>query len=208
MNEHGTTYERNGHNLSYIDPPTRGPAMTIPTPPDTDPGPPTRAPRRKSRAPWLILAGLILLGVLGLIVIVAAAPSPPSTGRPVQQYDPGVPTVTGTEPTDEATAAPAAPSRPKLSDIKLTAKITDKECFGSAGCNVEFKVRMAYSGPALDHDDTWEITYEVTGVEDGPLIGTFELTGDQYEVNEELVSTTSSKKKIAIAVTDVEKVGI
>ena len=46
---------------------------------------------------------------------------------------------------------------------------------------------------------------EVGGVEDGPMVGSLELTGTTYEASEESASTTSSKKKITIKVTSVNK---
>jgi hypothetical protein len=66
---------------------------------------------------------------------------------------------------------------------------------------------MAYGGPALSEDDTWEVTYQVSGDEDGPIIGTFEVTGTSYEVQEESLSTRSRNTKVGVEVTDVEKVG-
>ena len=76
------------------------------------------------------------------------------------------------------------------------------------GCNVTLQVKMGYGGPDLSEDDTWAVTYRITGDESGPIIGTIEVTGDQYDVNTEILSTRSSKTKISIKVTDVEKVGI
>jgi hypothetical protein len=167
------------------------------------------APKPKaSKLPWIIggclAALLIAIAVVGLVVsirpahIAATAPAPTSAAEHlITNPEPALPTDTP-EPTVSLEA----------DNVKLTAKITSKECFGSAGCNVSFKVRMAYSGPTLSTDDTWEVTYEVTGIEDGPLVGSFNVTGDEYEVNEESVSTTSSKKKLTIKVTSVDKVGI
>jgi hypothetical protein len=65
-----------------------------------------------------------------------------------------------------------------------------------------------YNGPTLSDDDTWLVTYEISGVDDGPLIGSFEMTGDEYTVNEEDVQTKSSKSKVTVKVTSVEKVGL
>ncbi|MEU8242250.1 hypothetical protein AB0C07_28700 [Actinoplanes missouriensis] len=109
----------------------------------------------------------------------------------------------GEEPAE--TAEPTAEPGPTLSvsDLKLTPKVVKKQCFGSAGCNVSVKVEVGYDGPALSPDDTWEVTYEVTGDESGPIIGTFELAGERYDQNEISMSTRSSKSKIGIKVTDV-----
>ena len=91
-------------------------------------------------------------------------------------------------------------------DFKLTPKITGRQCFGSAGCNIKFKVKMVYTGPGLPEDDTWAVTYEVSGVEDGPAINTFEITGDEYTYDDgEQGSTPSSSTKLKVKVTDVEE---
>jgi hypothetical protein len=118
-------------------------------------------------------------------------------------------TVPSTEPAvTEDTPEPTSGPTPATSDIKLKVKVTDKECFGSAGCNVGIKLQLSYSGPALSPDDTFAVTYEVTGGEDGPVIGTVEMSNGQYEVPQETLSTKSSKSKISAKVTGVEKVGI
>ncbi|BCY13187.1 hypothetical protein L3i22_082750 [Actinoplanes sp. L3-i22] len=85
----------------------------------------------------------------------------------------------------------------------MTPKITKKQCFGSAGCNVRIKVEVGYDGPTLSEDDTWEVTYQVIGDESGPIVGTFELTGTKYDQDEISLSTKSSTTKISVKVTDV-----
>ncbi|GID32660.1 hypothetical protein [Paractinoplanes brasiliensis] len=105
----------------------------------------------------------------------------------------------------ETTAPPGPDLSP--SDIRLTPKVAEKNCFGSAGCNVTVKVQMAYQGPALSEDETFEVTYELLGDENGPIIGTFEVSGPSYTEDEQSLSTKSSKTKISAKVTDVERVG-
>lgn len=164
----------------------------------------------------LVLAALLIAGAItGIIASQPRVATTTSTGdvvTPVEEHGvPATPDVCGFLEDLCATTEPAVPAvsvTPKAADIKLTAKITDKQCFGSAGCLITFKVNMAYSGPDLSTDDTWEVTYEVTGIKDGPMIGSFDITGDTYDVNEVNVDTTSSKKKISIKVTGVDKVGI
>jgi hypothetical protein len=60
----------------------------------------------------------------------------------------------------------------------------------------------------VSEEDTWLVTYEITGDEDGPAIGTLELTGTMFTADEEDLSTRSSSTKIGIKVTDVTKVGV
>jgi hypothetical protein len=180
----------------------------------------TPAPASKSRAPWLIAGTLAALLIAGAVtgILVAARPAHVATATSTGDVQTQVEEHGAPAPADvcgyledlcaTTPAVPAVSVTPKAADIKLTAKVTSKHCFGSAGCNVEFRVKMAYSGPDLSADDTWEVTYEVTGVEDGPLLGSFDITGDTYDVNEEIAGTTSSSKKISIKVTAVDKVGL
>jgi hypothetical protein len=83
-------------------------------------------------------------------------------------------------------------------------KVRSKECFGSAGCNLTYRIDPSYSGAPLD--GAWSVTYEVKGGEDGPQINTFTLDGDQASFDsEESISTSSSSKKLTARVTDVSK---
>lgn len=106
------------------------------------------------------------------------------------------------DPTEEPSA-----SGPKKSDFKLKVKVTDKECFGSAGCLVDVKLKLEYSGDSSRlPEGTIDLTYKVTGDEDGPVIGTIELeTPDgNYSAPEESLTTRSSSTKIRAKITDLE----
>jgi hypothetical protein len=166
------------------------------------------AASKRSRL-WIFLAAgasllFVVIAVSVAITLAVQRGSDKPSAQPTQGTEPGQPLETLPDPT---TAAPAPAATPSVSDIHLTPKITQKECFGSAGCLLTLKVKFAYDGPALSSDDTWLVTYDVNGVEDGPLVGSFEVTGDQYTVNEENVSTKSTKSKVTIKATSVEKVG-
>lgn len=186
----------------------------VPGQPENPYWPPRPAPAKKSRLPWIIAAAVaaLLIGGTTTGILVAGRDAPTTTTggvtTPVEEHLLGDDGSDGSITPDPIVDTPAPGPTPRTADIKLTAKITDKQCFGSAGCHVEFKVNLAYGGPVLSADDTWEVTYEITGVEDGPMIGTLEVTGDEYTVNEEFVSTSSSKKKISIKVTGVDKIGL
>ena len=93
--------------------------------------------------------------------------------------------------------------KPTPTDFTLTVKILEKKCYGSAGCNVTFRIELAYSGPPLDAGRTYELTYEVAGVEDS-YVNTLLVTGTQYRTDDrELVSTKSSKAELKATVTAV-----
>jgi hypothetical protein len=95
---------------------------------------------------------------------------------------------------------------PTAADFKIGVKILERKCFGSAGCNVTFRITPDYTGAALDPSITWLVTYEVHGVEDGPQINSFEVTGDEASFeSEERAQTKSSKTKLTVKVTDVTR---
>jgi hypothetical protein len=103
--------------------------------------------------------------------------------------------------TEAATSYPT----PKPGDFTLTVKILGKQCFGSAGCNLTFRVEAGWDGD-YDPDKTYEVVYEVRGGEDSPQVNTMTVTGDSYErPQEETVSTSSAKRKLTAAVTSVEE---
>lgn len=137
----------------------------------------------------LCCIGTIAIGLSG-------DPSKPGPGAPQGRV---LSTATPTSP-----ITPTAVAAPKPGDIKRTAKITHRECFGSAGCNVDFEVTMTYSGPTLSDTDTWRVTYEVHGVEDGPLIDTLDVTGTHYKGTAQSASLTRASDKLTVEVTDVE----
>jgi hypothetical protein len=91
------------------------------------------------------------------------------------------------------------------SDFEIDIKILSEQCFGSAGCNVEFRIDPLFvgSGPLPD-EGVIEVTYEVEGLEDSH-INTFTIEGDtaEYE-SEEFGSTTSASVNLRAKVIDVE----
>lgn len=188
--------------MSYPPPVTPGYTQQ---PPPGDWTPP--APKGRGPLPWLV--GALVVAVLvvgGLIAVLVNGGNEPTAGAsptPPLPQDPcgGGICQTTTQPVSTGYT-------PKPSDFILTPKITDKQCFGSAGCNVDLEVKMTYAGAGLSDDDTWLVTYEITGDESGPIIGSIEVKGDTYEINDESLSTKSSKTKISIKVTDVEKRGL
>lgn len=112
--------------------------------------------------------------------------------------------------TDDGTTE--TPSEPELhalkaSDLDLTVKTTSKQCFGSAGCNVEYKVKVAFAIPDPGElAGTYDVTYKISGDESGPIIETLTVYPDgKYDVNEGYASTKSKYVKLVAKVTDVEE---
>lgn len=94
---------------------------------------------------------------------------------------------------------------PTKADYTIKIKTLSKECFGSAGCNVEARLTVSTtSGPATEGVPV-ELTVSVTGDEDGPQVETIELDEDgQYYAPEVVLSTKSSKTKVKATITAVE----
>lgn len=93
------------------------------------------------------------------------------------------------------------------SDFTIEIKTLRKVCFGSAGCNIRFRIDPAYNGfQMLPMMGEIEVTYEVLGGEDGPQINTFVIDdqGDARFDKEEQLSTPSSRTKVTARAIDVE----
>jgi predicted small lipoprotein YifL len=112
------------------------------------------------------------------------------------------------------TAAPADVSTPsdtasspfdyQLETPQVTLRITSKQCFGSAGCNVTVSPTLAMADTSLiPPDATGSITFEIDGGSDGPVIDTITLTGSQYQIQDEVLSTASSSSRLTVKVTGV-----
>ncbi|MBD3924295.1 hypothetical protein IEZ26_06650 [Nocardioides cavernae] len=89
-------------------------------------------------------------------------------------------------------------------NIKLGVRVRSKECFGSAGCLVTVQIDPSYVGNQDVTTGSWEMTYELRGVEDGPVIEIMTLEDGTFSFPEEQdVSTTSSSSPITAVVTEV-----
>lgn len=69
-------------------------------------------------------------------------------------------------------------------DVKVTPRIKSKQCFGSAGCSVELAVSLGWTIPDPGKlDGTYDVTYTLTGDEDGPVIETLTVyPNGRYDV--------------------------
>jgi hypothetical protein len=109
-------------------------------------------------------------------------------------------------PSETATAT-AGVHTPTASDFEVSIKILSKQCFGSAGCLVEYRPKIAGDIDSLPKQGTVEVSYSITGGE-GPIQGTFTITlGEDPQVkgqDEESTQTPSSSAKLKIKITDVE----
>lgn len=139
----------------------------------------------------LALSALLLAGCTATPAAVRATASPTS--------------VAATTATPTPTPSETEPAEPTESDFELKLKVRKKECFGSAGCNVQFRVDVTYVGPEdlEDLPEYIDITYEVKGG-DEPFTATIEMEEGKYSRQTEMISTGSAKAKLTVQVTDVE----
>lgn len=150
----------------------------------------------------LTTAGVALAAITALA---CGAGDPTPSNKPIATGAPATGTSTATKAADKP--APLKYAMPKPAEIKLTVKVLEKQCFGSAGCNLQFRIsKVTYTGSGLDPEATYEVSYSYKGLE-SPQQGTFALSGDgQAELETlEFGSTGSSSKKVTAVVTDVEK---
>lgn len=171
------------------------------------------SPRRRGRLVGpLAVAAVLILGATGAVIVGVThqTSKPDGTGRQAGATEAGAPLpadqcgggVCTTSPTDDPATVPVVTPL-TAADIQLTVKTKTKDCFGSAGCNIEYTIKAAI-GRDVEAQEC-EVTYDVHGLEDiqtGTLDfhsdGTYEQDG--YQSGE----TTSSKKKLTAKVTDVD----
>jgi len=148
------------------------------------------------------LVGFAALGVSGLLVFAACSSGSGSTSSTDSDS-----TSAATTSTDESVEEPAGYVA-DVDDWKVTLKTVDKQCFGSAGCNVEVKPSLKYVGSAsLPDEGLLSITFRVSGDESGPVIETIEadLSDDgTYSYSTVYMSTSSGSVEPKAKVTDVE----
>jgi hypothetical protein len=112
------------------------------------------------------------------------------------------------EPTPEPTASPTPEWTTSKNDWNASLKIVSKQCYGyGLGCSVDAKVKLDYDGDSssIPEDATIEVTYEIKGAKDGPVVGSTGVTNQtEYDVNTEYLETRSRSSKLTVVVTSVE----
>jgi hypothetical protein len=161
-------------------------------------------PAKKKRTGLKVTLGIV--GVLLAVgVVAAAAASGDAAKTPGAQAASSTPSTAAPEPSDSPSPSVGPQyATPQVGSFLLTVKTTSKHCFGSAGCNVEYQIKAGWTA-TFDPDKTYEVTYEVRGGEDGPVIDTMEVTGDEYRASDGFVSTATKGAKLTAVVTDVSE---
>jgi hypothetical protein len=172
-----------------------------------DPGNYPPAPRRRRRGLLVTLAAVVLMLVIclvGAVQLAGTATPDHRAGRPNAAALPADACGGGICSTPIPTVAPAAVSSIHRKDITLTVATTKKECFGSAGCLVTFRIKAAWPPASIAPDGACEVTYSISGLSD-PFIGTVTLSGDgTYETQDENSQTDTASVKLRAAATGLE----
>lgn len=143
---------------------------------------------------FIAIMALFAATIIALSGCVSPAGSPKSFGELGA-------TVTNTPPVIEAyTPVPA--------DFILTITITSEQCFGSAGCNVDFIITIEYSGDTMYvGDGPYTLLYTVTGAEQ-PLTDNVILTPGEggtasYNQPTHYVSTSAPGASLTAVVSQI-----
>jgi alkanesulfonate monooxygenase SsuD/methylene tetrahydromethanopterin reductase-like flavin-dependent oxidoreductase (luciferase family) len=175
-------------------------------PPMPDFPPPPPAPKRPRN--WVVIgsAAAVIAAVIGTGVFVVNS----------RDDDTGAASTSASStPTEDTVTAAAEEPEPTYAVVDadsftIELRTTRRQCFGSAGCNVtvEPDLTLLVDSEAIDPDAVYEITYEIRGDEDGPVIETAELS-DQTSVSfsQSLVTVPSSSTKVSVKITDVAERG-
>ncbi|MFE9776358.1 hypothetical protein ACFYOV_32820 [Streptomyces sp. NPDC005931] len=172
--------------------------------PGFPPPPPPPNPKRRTNAIIIGSTVAIIAAVIATGVVVvqstdnASKPAATTAASSSPEEDAAEPAVE--EPEPEPTYAELS-----ADDFTIELRTTRRQCFGSAGCNVTVEPELSYTGlEDIDPDAVYEITYEISGDADGPVIETAELS-DETTLNysKSLISTASASTKLSAEVTDV-----
>lgn len=165
-------------------------------------------PPRKSRA-GLIVAGVAVLVLLAGGSVLAVGLT--HRGAPGAGHSPAP----SWSPIDWGKQTPAAPAPvvlPKATDFTLAVKVLKKSCFGSAGCNLTYRIDPTYSGAPFPAGVRFEVVYQVNGGADPQVnrftIGAGDGPGNSWSASvqeEEFIQTKSSSAVLTAVVTDVSK---
>lgn len=188
------------HDGSQYPPgPPHGPGHQAPTAPSWTPqAPPARGKEHVTR----LTIATIAAGA-GIVIGYGLFSGGPSV-RPAASVQP-MATVTKTvRPSATPTPKPIR-SEPTRRDLSISIKELKRSCFGSAGCNVTFRIKpKVLTEDPFKAGTTYEVTYKMIGGTE-PKTGTFTLTDGVATVDEsDLLTVRSSTTKLRASVTSIE----
>lgn len=99
-------------------------------------------------------------------------------------------------------AAAAKYADPVAADFTMSGKITSKQCFDSAGCNIELVPQITYTGAGAKPNSVWDVTFDVIGSEDAitqTLTITFDATGKTGTYTQDSIFASTKKQSDALS---------
>jgi hypothetical protein len=159
--------------------------------------PPPTPPRKNNSnlVTWLACtAGVVVVAVIVLAISLNTGSAPTSRTATTSCTTALCEQVGNQPPTPAATTTTTqAPIPPTPTSFTLTVTILTQECFGSAGCDLTYRVTPQYTGPPTSGQ--WTITYTVAGTED-PTVGSFTYDADtgQAMINTQNAAQTKTSK--------------
>lgn len=142
---------------------------------------------------------LALAGVALLLAGCSAPATTPGASTPTTPV-----TTASSTPTPTATPTPTPIIPTAVNLFTITVDVMEKKCFGSAGCNITYRIQPSYEGAfPLPDSGQYEITYEVASDEE-TVTNTFTMTGTQANLaSKERIQTKKSTSKLEGTVTKV-----
>lgn len=173
---------------------------------------PLARPKKKSMAAPILISGLVgvavgIAGTLGAVALVGGSSDEDAVAEPTDEPSvaPESASDSGASSTPSSSPSMAPAFEPTVDDFDVEISVKEQACFGSAGCNLTLRTEPDYVGSGFPVG-TWEVTYEINGIEDAPLIRSFELQGDQIAFDDEArVSVPDDNPDINIEITDVRE---
>lgn len=164
-----------------------------------------RSKRRNGAATAAVIVAVVVLALCAFGSCLAFAVNG-SDGPEVSTPGSTVTKASGSGPGAGAQAArdDATGRKPlKPADVKLGVKITEKNCFGSAGCNVHYEITAAWPFTTMTPGEC-DVTYAMRGLED-EAVGTLRLRSDGTFSQDSFQygQTPRSSTKVAAKVTEV-----
>ncbi|MFF3963042.1 hypothetical protein ACFYZI_15880 [Streptomyces griseorubiginosus] len=181
-------------------PPAAPPPPAFPAPWPIEP-PPLPPKQRRTNAVIIGSAAAVIAAIVTTGIVVGATKgSTDDDGKPSSTA--AASSVTNDDPDPESTYPQV-----DADSFSIDLRTTQRQCFGSAGCNVTVEPELTYLGSSsdLDPDAVYEITYEIHGDESGPVIQTAELS-DQTSLSyrPSLISTATASTELSVEITDVQ----
>jgi hypothetical protein len=175
------------------------------------------AGRREMRRLLVMMAGTVITMVLAAAPAVAneSTDSMRATAVAACKERAGAKNVTVTVKVDgEATnyryacskilgTAPARSNVPAVTDFKVGIDVLKKQCFGSAGCSIAYKIDVTHRrSTSLDPSKVYTVVYDVVGAE-SPITENFTIHGTTVNSHKGTAYTPNKGALLTAKVTSV-----